>query len=105
VQALKFSGDFSINKNWKFVYAMDMNLQQLMTKNQENIDRPFKDVITRWSLDIWRNLHCWEASLQLGQLGTWQEPWSLTNFTFLARVNIKASMLKDIKLEYNQVPF
>ncbi|MEO9533341.1 MAG: putative LPS assembly protein LptD [Crocinitomicaceae bacterium] len=105
VQAIKFNGDFSINQNWKFVYALDMNLQQLMTKNQENPDRPYKDLITRWSLDIWRNLHCWEASLQLGQLGTWQQPWSLTNFTFLARVNIKASMLKDLKLEYDQPPF
>lgn len=105
VQALKFNGDFSINKNWKFVYGLDMNLQQLMTKNQENPNRPYKDLITRWSLDIWRNLHCWEASLQLGQLGTWQEPWTFTNFTFLARVNIKASMLKDLKLEYDQPPF
>jgi len=105
VQTLRVSGDFSINQKWKFAYGIQGDLQQLLTKNQENIDRPYIDLITGWNLNVWRDLHCWEATLQLGQLGTWREPWTTTNFTFLFRVNIKASMLDAIKLEYDQPPF
>lgn len=105
IQTLSVNGDFSINQKWKFAYGISGDLQQLFKDNQENPDRPYIDVISGWNLNVWRDLHCWEATLQVGQLGTWKEPWTATNFTFLFRVNIKASMLDAIKLEYDQPPF
>jgi hypothetical protein len=105
VQTATVGGDFSINDKWKIVGSISADLQQLNSKYQGNEDRPYIDLISRWNVNIWRDLHCWEATLQLGQMGTWKAPWELTNFTFLFRVNIKASMLQDIKLEYNQPPF
>ncbi|MBN4071227.1 LPS-assembly protein LptD [Crocinitomix catalasitica] len=87
VQTIRLDGDFNINKKWKFSYLMNYDLQA--------------GAVTNYNFNIWRDLHCWEAALQWGQYGKWSDK----NFTFLFRVNIKASMFQDIKLEYNQPPF
>ena len=87
VQTIRMDGDFSINKKWKFSYLANYDLQA--------------GAVTNYSFNIWRDLHCWEAALQWGQYGKWSDK----NFTFLFRVNIKASMFQDIKLEYTQPPF
>lgn len=108
IQTTRLFGDFSINDKWMFRYGIDFDLQQFLGKNQthsEAADRPYLNTITRWNLDITRDLHCWEASLSLGQNGTWKVPYTSNNFVFLFRINIKASMLQDIKLEYKELPF
>lgn len=120
VQTLVLTGDFSINQNWKIRGGMSLDLQQFLTKNHdapENYKYPYEDLITTYNFEIWRDLHCWEAVLQFrqygpvikndfGEWGDWATgSWRLTRWTFMFRVNIKASMFQDIKLEYNQPPF
>ncbi len=86
VQTLRADGDFNLGKKWKFTYLFNYDLQA--------------GAVTNYNLGIWRDLHCWEARLEWGQYGKWSDQ----NFTFLFRVNIKASMFQDIKLEYTQPP-
>lgn len=121
IQTLVFTGDFSINQKWKFKGGISFNLQQLNPRYHDHINpdylAPYEDLITTYNFEIWRDLHCWEAMLQFRQygpvskddLGNWgsgqNADWKRTNWTFLFRVNIKASMFQDIKLEYNQPPF
>lgn len=97
VQTIRADGDFNINKKWKISYLVNFDLQA----------EDFNNALTNYNINIWRDLHCWEASLQFGQFGPWAPggDWQATNLTFLFRVNIKASMFQDIKLEYNQPPF
>jgi len=106
IQTGTISGDVSINQKWKIAGSISADLQQFIPKYQTDASHPLGSLITRWNLNLWRDLHCWEATLQLGQLSPWNfNDWTATNFTFLFRVNIKASMLQDIKLEYNRPPF
>lgn len=118
-QTIKIDGDFSINQKWKFRYGFNLDLQQFNLAyhpdTEPNIN-PYEYVITNYNFEVWRDLHCWEAMLQFAQYGpvgknadgTWgsgpNAGWRSTNWTFLFRVNIKASMFQDIKLEYNQPP-
>ncbi|MEX1003398.1 MAG: putative LPS assembly protein LptD [Crocinitomicaceae bacterium] len=101
VQTMRVNGDFSINKKWKFTYLVNADLQQFNEAYQQDTEKPYKNLISTYSFEVWRDLHCWEAVLQFAQYG----PWEQQNFTFLFRVNIKASMFQDIKLELNQPPF
>jgi hypothetical protein len=116
-QTTRFDGDFSINEAWKFGYLINFNLVALDGTPENNNDfAGYSGLVTNYNVEIWRNLHCWEASLQLGQYGavnkesdgTWgsgpNAAWRFTNWTFLFKVNIKAQMFQDIKLEYNQPP-
>lgn len=108
IQTTRLYGDFSINDKWMFKYGIDFDLQQFIPKHQDHSEtetRPYLNTVTRWNLDITRDLHCWEAALSIGQNGTWRVPWTQNNFVFLFRINIKASMLQDIKLEYKELPF
>ncbi|MBD3639121.1 MAG: LPS-assembly protein LptD [Crocinitomicaceae bacterium] len=120
VQTLVLTGDFSINDKWKVRGGMSLNLQQLLPYNHntpEGYKYPYEDLVSTYNFEIWRDLHCWEAVLQFRQygpvvkdaMGNWGPfdggSWRATNWTFLFRVNIKASMFQDIKLEYNQPPF
>lgn len=117
VQTVRLSGDFSINQKWKFKYGANLDLQQFNPDYQDNLISPYEYLVTNYNFEIWRDLHCWEAMLQFSQYGpvnkevdgSWGKgdfaAWKSTNWTFLFRVNIKASMFQDIKLEYNQPPF
>ncbi|MCB9222561.1 MAG: putative LPS assembly protein LptD [Crocinitomicaceae bacterium] len=100
VQTIKFDGDFSINEKWKIGFLTNFDLQQFLPAYQSDAEKPYKNLVTNYNINLWRDLHCWEATLQWGQTG----PWSEKRFTFLFRVNIKASMFQDIKLEWNQPP-
>ena len=93
VQTLRADGDFNINKKWKVGVIAAYDLQA--------------GAFTNYNISLWRDLHCWEATLLVGQIGKWAPDgnWQSTNITFLFRVNIKASMFQDIKLEFNQPPF
>ncbi|MBK9592469.1 MAG: LPS-assembly protein LptD [Crocinitomicaceae bacterium] len=92
IQTIRLDGDFNLGENWKFTYGVNYDLQA------DNVC----DAISTYNFTIWRNLHCWEAALTWFQYGPWVG--KETNINFLFRVNIKASMFQDIKLEYTQPP-
>lgn len=93
VQTIRADGDFSITQKWKFTYGINFDLHATESSK----------VITNYNFSIWRDLHCWEASLQWNQYGPWDGNKTKVNFLF--RVNIKAAMFQDIKLEYTKPPF
>lgn len=93
IQTIRVDGDFNITEKWKFTYGINYDLQA------DNVC----DAISTYNFSIWRDLHCWEAALTWFQYGPWVG--ENTNINFLFRVNIKASMFQDIKLEYTQPPF
>jgi hypothetical protein len=76
-QNVMLSGDFSITKNWKLAYSTgyDFRLKQL----------------TFTSVDIYRDLHCWEMRLSTIPFGPRK------SFTFM--LNVKASILQDLRLQ------
>jgi hypothetical protein len=76
VQTLGFNGQLSFTKNWKF----SMNSGWDFTNHQ----------LSFTSINIYRNLHCWEMRFSWIPLGP-RKSW---NFT----LQIKAGMLKDLKL-------
>lgn len=75
-QTLSFSGDLSITKNWKigFRSGYDLKAQRLTTS----------------SLDIYRDLHCWEMRVSIIPIGY------LKSYSF--QINVKSAILKDLKL-------
>jgi hypothetical protein len=93
IQTIRADADFSINKKWKIGVIAAYDLES--------------GAFSNYNINLWRDLHCWEATFQVGQIGKWAPygDWKNTNITFLFRVNIKASMFQDIKLEFNQPPF
>ncbi len=75
-QTLNFNGDIQLTPAWKFTYNSGYDFEQ-------------KD-ISYTSLGIYRDLHCWEMSLNWVPFGFQQ------NFFF--QINVKSSMLQDLKL-------
>ena len=96
VQTVRWNGMLGINKNWRFDYGLNVDLQT--------------QKISALNLGIWRNLHCWEAGLtwrQSGQ-GEWGKDkdgktyWDRPKVYYLSlRVNIKASMFDAFLPEQN----
>ena len=76
-QSLNFSGDIKITDKWKFNF-------------QSGYDFDTKK-LTYSSINIYRDLHCWEAILNLIPIGYHR------SYTFTIRV--KAAILQDLKLE------
>lgn len=81
-QSVLFNGDLNILKYWKlgFSSGYDMVAQEL----------------TPTSLNLYWDLHCWEFNLNA-------IPFGLRK-SFMFRINVKASILRDMKLE-QRVPF
>lgn len=75
-QTLSFNGDLQLTPSWKVTY-------------NSGYDFKAKD-ISYTSLGIYRDLHCWEMSLNWVPFGFQQ------NFFF--QINVKSSMLQDLKL-------
>jgi len=75
-QTLNVSGDFNLTKKWKISFTSGYDL--------------VKKAATPTSIDVYRDLHCWEASLHLVPFGTYR--------SYMFQINVKASMLKDLKL-------
>ncbi len=75
-QNVMLSGDFNISTHWKITYSTgyDFTIKQL----------------TFTSIDIYRDLHCWEMRLGAIPFG----PRKSFNFT----LNVKASILQDLRL-------
>ena len=76
IQALTFSGDLSLTKHWKLAYNSGIDLQSRK--------------LTPTVLNIYRDLHCWEMSINLVPFGTYR------SYTFT--LNAKGKMLQDLRL-------
>ncbi len=76
-QALQFSGDLALSEKWKATFNSGYDFQ---TKQ-----------LTQTNIGITRDLHCWTLLFNWVPFG----PYTSYNF----RINIKASILSDLKLE------
>jgi hypothetical protein len=77
VQSVTAAGDVSLTKKWKIGYNTGYDI---VAKTQ-----------TITTLDIYRDLHCWQMRLNVTPFGQFRS----FNFT----INAKASMLQDLKLQ------
>lgn len=75
-QSLTFSGDLSVTKKWKVSVASGYDL----------VSRK----MTLTTVNVYRDLHCWEMHF------TWV-PFGFRQ-SFMLYINVKASVLKDLKL-------
>jgi hypothetical protein len=82
VQSLNFNGDVSITKNWRVGVTSGYDF----TSRQ----------ISYTSVNIYRDLKCWEARIDWVPFG-FRKSYSLT-------INIKSSMLSDLKLTKQKPP-
>jgi hypothetical protein len=82
IQTLNFSGDFSLTNKWKlgFNSGWDFELKDL----------------TYTSLNIYRDLHCWEMSFDWVPFGQRQ------SYTFT--IKVKSAILQDLKLTRRSIP-
>jgi hypothetical protein len=76
VQSLTFNGDLSLTRLWKIAYNSGIDLVTLK--------------LTPTVINIYRDLHCWEMSLNLVPFGTYK------SYTFT--INAKGQMLQDLRL-------
>ncbi|MFU8844377.1 MAG: putative LPS assembly protein LptD, partial [Bacteroidales bacterium] len=77
IQTLGFYGDVNITSKWKVGFRSGYDFE---TKS-----------LTYTSIDVYRDLHCWEMRFNWIPIG-FRQSW---NFT----INIKSSMLQDLKLD------
>jgi len=76
VQTLSFSGDINITPKWKFAFRSGYDFEN--------------NKFSYTSIDIYRDLHCWE--MRFGWIPTGlRKSW---NFT----INVKSTLLQDLKL-------
>ncbi|HOZ30427.1 MAG TPA: putative LPS assembly protein LptD [Bacteroidales bacterium] len=75
-QIVNISGDFNLTKKWKISF----------TSGYDVVNKK----ATYSTIDVYRDLHCWEASLHLIPFGEHK--------SYMFQINVKASMLKDLKL-------
>ena len=76
VQSLTFNGDLSLTRLWKIAFNSGLDLVS------------FK--LTPTVINLYRDLHCWEMSLNLVPFGTYK------SYTFT--INAKGQMLQDLRL-------
>ncbi|MDD4150666.1 MAG: LPS-assembly protein LptD, partial [Bacteroidales bacterium] len=75
-QNVRMTGDFNLTNKWKISFGSGYDF--ILNK------------ATYTTIDIYRDLHCWEASLHLVPFGAHK--------AYMFQINVKASMLKDLKL-------
>ena len=76
IQTLSFYGDVNLTPKWKIGF-------------RSGYDFEMKD-ISYTSVDIYRDLHCWELKLNWVPTG-YRKSWNVT-------INVKATVLQDLKL-------
>jgi len=76
VQTLGFSGQVNITPKWKFTFNSGWDFTQ--------------NKISYTSINLYRDLHCWEMRFSWIPTGA-RQSW---NFS----INVKASILQDLKL-------
>ncbi len=74
---LNMRGNMQLTKNWRINYNARYDLK--------------KQIMVAQDISIYRDLHCWEASFSWTPTGPYKR--------FYFKINIKASLLSDIKLE------
>jgi hypothetical protein len=75
-QTVEMNGDFNVTDNWKVGINTGFDLKQKK--------------FTYTSMNIYRNLHCWEIRLNMVPFGL-RKSYSLD-------INVKSSILQDLKL-------
>ncbi|MFT6814439.1 MAG: hypothetical protein ACJAZ3_000327 [Sphingobacteriales bacterium] len=75
-KSLRFNGDINVTEKWKVGFSSGYDLE----------DRE----ITATSLSIYRDLHCWDLSIQWNPIGV--------RTFYLINLKVKASVLQDLKL-------
>jgi len=76
-QSLLFNGDVNILKHWKLGFSSGYDL--------------VAEEFTPTSLNLYWDLHCWEFNFNIIPIGLRK--------SFMFRINVKASILRDLKLE------
>ena len=76
-QSLNFSGNIKITKKWKIGFRSGYDFEE--------------KELTYSSVDVYRDLHCWEMLFHWIPIG-FHKSYTLT-------ISVKASVLKDLKLE------
>ena len=79
VQTLGITGDFSLTKNWKISFRANYDIEQRK--------------LTASSLNIHRELHCWEMTF------SWIPVGYMQSYTFT--IQVKGSTLRDM-LKYDK---
>ena len=74
--SINFSGDLSLTENWKIGFSSGYDFQN-------------KD-LTYTSIDVYRDLHCWELDLNVIPFGERQ--------SFVVNLKVKSAVLQDLKL-------
>ncbi len=74
-QTLRFSGDVKLTQKWKIGFSSGYDIE--------------KNDFTYTSIDIYRDLHCWEARF------TWIPFGYHQSYNF--QINVKSAILKDLK--------
>jgi len=74
---MMISGDFSLTKNWKIQYSTNYDLKA----------RGFSSAT---SFSIYRNLHCWDLSIQWLPFGYYK--------SYNVTLRVKSTILQDLKL-------
>ena len=82
IQTLNFSGDFSLTQRWKVGFNSGYDFEQ-------------KD-LSYTSVDIYRDLHCWEMSFHWIPFGIRQ--------SYLFTIRVKSALLQDLKLTRRSLP-
>jgi lipopolysaccharide assembly outer membrane protein LptD (OstA) len=82
-QTLQFHGDFNLTPKWKFGF-------------NSNYDFTMKE-LTYTTLNIYRDLHCWEMAFSWIPFGF--------NRSYNVQINVKSHVLQDLKLIKRSPPF
>jgi hypothetical protein len=77
LQNFNFSGDLNLTSNWRIGFSSGYNFEQRE--------------ITYTSLDIYRDLHCWELTINWIPFG-FRQSYNMT-------LRVKSSVLQDLKLD------
>ncbi|MCF0206395.1 MAG: LPS-assembly protein LptD, partial [Bacteroidales bacterium] len=75
-QTINMSGDLNITKKWKVSVTTGFDIEAKK--------------MSATTIDIYRDLHCWEMSLHIVPFGQHK--------SYAFQINVKASMLQDLKL-------
>ncbi len=76
-QTLNFNGNMNLTPNWKINFSSGYDLKA--------------SKFTFTSIDLYRNLHCWEMSFSWIPFGSRQQ--------YMFKLNVKSATLKDLKID------
>lgn len=82
IQTLNFTGDFSLTQKWKVGFSSGYDFE---TKD-----------LSYTSVDIYRDLHCWEMRFNWIPFGQRQ--------SYLFTIKVKSALLQDLKMNRRSVP-